>query len=348
MVHRAPLSLLVFAAALAAQSSVVLPASHAAAEGSSSSNVPFGRSSPVRVQTYYDAMLFAGPVTITAVALRLDGGSTAAGKQVDCEIRMSTSPRPLVLLDPDFALNRGGDEAVVLPQQLLTLPAGGAAATPNAFLPPIPLAVPFAYDPQVGGLLLEIVVHAQPPGTYPLDVTWVCASPDLAVGPAACPQPGASPLRVESATTQVIWGRPWVARVLDAPPGAFVVFGLGTIDSGPWAGFVLPQDLTALGAPGCFLSIDLAGTWFQIAAGDGSAVFPFNIPNSPWLVGLWLRFQGGAFNAQANALGVVTSQARKVQVCGFEPVGRVWATSTGAAHGTREIGVAPVVELVVQ
>jgi hypothetical protein len=348
MVHRRLTPALLFVVQLAAQTPHPVPASHATQEGTSSTNVPFGRSTPVRVQYAYDAMLFSGPVTITAVSFRIDGGQTAATKLVDCEMRMSTMPVPLVGLGVDFSSNRGADEVVVLPRQFLTLPAQTSAATPNAFLPPIPLAVPFAYHPANGGLLLEIVVYGQPPGAYSLDVTWVCNSAEVLVGPASCLLSTGLPLRVESALTQVIWGRPWAARVLDAPPGAIVVLVLGSIESGPWAGMTLPQSLQSLGGPGCYLSIDIAGSWVSVAAGDGSAVFPFVVPNTPAALGEWIRFQAGAFDPPANALGLVTSQARKVQVCGWEPVGRVWSAGITAQFGTRELGLGAITQIWVQ
>lgn len=332
-----------FAASLLAQNTLVQPPSHALNEGTSSTNVPFGRSTPTRVQYYWDAMLFSAPVTLTGVSLRLDGGASAATKIVDCEFRVSTTPNSLVSLDVDFALNRGTDETVVVPRQMLTLPASTTTGTPSPFLAPIPFSTPFAYNPANGGLLLEVVVFGQPPGAYSLDVTWVCNSPEVPIGPAACVGTSGLPLRVESSTTQVIWGRPWVARVLDAAPGSVVLLALGTMEAGPWAGMVLPQDLVILGAPGCFVSIDLAGTWASVAAGDGSAQFPFVVPNNPYVLGEWIRFQGGAFDAAANALGLVTSQARKVQVCGWEPVGRVWSSGVNAQFGTREVGLGAVV-----
>lgn len=335
-------------AAAAAQGLLVLPDSHAAREGTTATSVPFGRSTPVRVQCVYDRLLFAAPVSIDAIAFRLDGGAVAAGKQVECEIRMSTAPLPLTGTSALFAANRGADEVVVLPRQLVSLPGQNQAAVPSAFLPAIPLAVPFAYDPAGGGLVVEIVVHAQPPGSYTLDATYVCDSPEVAVGPPACQPAAGLPLRVESATTQVLWGRPWLARVRDAPPGVFVALVLGTRSSGSFHGFVLPQDLAGLGAPGCHLSIDIAASWFGTALGDGSATFSVPIPNDPRAVSAWVHFQAGAIVPGANALGVVTSQAKRVQVCGFEPVARVWATDPTATSGVREIGTAPVVQLGLQ
>ena len=348
MALRTLLAPFVFAASAAAQSLLVLPASHGGQEGTASTNVPFGRSTPVRVQCAYDAMLFAGPVTITEVAFRLDGGASASPKAVDCEIRMSTMPSSLVGMSVDFAPNRGADETIVLPQQVLTLPGQAATATPSAFLPPLVLTTPFAYDPANGALLVEIVIHGQPPGAYSLDVTYACDSPDLGLGNNACTQSNGLALDVQSASSQVMWGRPWIARASGAAPGSVVVLAIGTIDSGPWDGLVLPQDLGAVGAPGCVLGIDVAATWYTLALGDGSAQFPFVLSNSPTVLGEWIRFQAAVLDPAANALGLVTSQAKKVQVCGWEPVARVWSSGTTATFGTREIGLRPVLRLTVQ
>ena len=154
----------VFTGSGVAQTVLPLPASHVAMEGTIATNVPFGRSTPTRVQYVYDNSLFGGPVTITGVQFRVDGGAVVAGKTIDCEMSLSTLPSSLTGLSAAFAQNRGADEIVVLPRQLLSLPAQNVGAVPNPFLPAVPLTTPFVYDPQAGGLVLEIVVHGQPPG----------------------------------------------------------------------------------------------------------------------------------------------------------------------------------------
>ena len=146
----------------------------------------------------------------------------------------------------------------------------------------------------------------------------------------------------------MIWGRPWVARVYDALASSLVLLALGTQESGTWAGLTLPQDLALLGAPGCFVSIDASAVVFDVAEPDGTKTFPFVIPNSPQLLGEWVRFQAATFDAAANPLGLVTSQAQKVQVCGWEPVGRLWSNGITSAFGVREIGLAAVLQLQVQ
>ena len=91
---------LLTAAAAHAQSQLVLPASHATVDGSTSTNVPFGRSTAVRVQCAYDSMLFSGPGTITQLAFRMDANVTGAAKAVDCEVHLSTMAVPLVAIAP--------------------------------------------------------------------------------------------------------------------------------------------------------------------------------------------------------------------------------------------------------
>jgi hypothetical protein len=344
----AAIALFVTVGVVDAQSSLAIPASHLMMEGSSSSNVPFGRSTPTRVQYVYDGMLFSGPVTISEIQFRLDGGSIALSKLVDVEISMSTMPAPLVALSATFAQNRGANESVVLGRQVLSLPQQSVGAVPNGYLAPIALTNAFVYDPSAGALVVEVVVYGQPPGSYSLDVTYVCNSPMTAIGPASCLQSNGLALGVESATTQVLWGRPWVARTLDAVPGSAVVLALGTMEAGTWAGMSLPQDLGIIGASGCFLSIDAVWTYSAVTQSDGSATYPFLIPNNPAVLGEWIRFQAATFDPAANPLGLVTSQAQKVQVCGWEPVGRVWSNGVSAAFGTREIGVAAVLKLTVQ
>lgn len=334
-------------AGLPAQVQVVLPGSHLLAEGTGSTGVPFGRSTPVRVQMVYDGALLPGACSVTAIAFRLDGGTSAAGKQVDCEIRMSTMPAPLVSMSAVFAQNRGLDETAVLPRQMQALAGQAAGATPNAFLPALQLPVPFAYDPAAGPLVVEVVVHGQPPGAYSLDTTWICTTSGQPSGPLPCPG-SVLPLRVESATGQVMWGRQWTLRVLDALPHALCALALGFPGAATWQGQLLPVDLGPLGAPGCFVSIDPLFSVLLTALGDGSAAWTTAIPNVPALLGVRVVFQAGALDAQANQLGIVTSQARTIEVCGWERVGRVWATDLAAAVGQWEIGVAPVAELTIQ
>lgn len=346
--HRLLSSLVVFlvVASAPAQRNIVLPPSHAASEGTGSTNLPFGRSTPTRMQSVYDARLFPGAVVVQGLAWRLDGNQTTAGKRVDVEVRMSTTSRPITALSATFAANTGGDEVVVLARRILDLPPHAQGQTPNPFTVQLPFDRGFGYDPARGSLLIDVIVHDQPPGAHVLDTTFTCTSDQRGYGPAGCG--GARVLKADSATTQVLWGRPFALRVFDAPPQAPTLVFLGSIENGVWNGLTIPFDLGVVGAPGCSLSIDVGLQRAAIADVAGVAVHPLLLPDVPELQGEWIRFQGIALDSQANPLGVVTSQAAKVQVCGWEPVARVFASGAGATIGLVEIGVAPVVELRVQ
>lgn len=324
-----------------AQTNLVLPPSHALREGTSFTNVPFGRSTPMRCQLAYDGALFPRAGSLDGLTLRVDGGQTVAAKQVELAVRASTGPTSVLALQMTFAQNVGGDDREVFARRLLDLPALTSAQTPNAFTVAIPFDAPFPYDPRAGGALFDLSVFGQPPGSYPLDLTYVCDSPVQRYGPAGCGPQGGQPLQVTAATTQVMWGQAFDLQVSAARPGSVAGVFLGAIEQGQWAGITLPFDLAVAGAPGCHLSIDMLFSAFAPANGIGTATLPLAIPPRPELVGATIRFQGFDIDAAANALGVTTSQPAKVVVCGWERVGRVWASGATATAGTREIGLAP-------
>ena len=325
-------------AAARAQTGPVLPPSHAAVEGSGSTNVPFGRSTPMRMQAAYAASSIGGIRTIGGVAFRLDGGAAAASKSVDVEVQLSTVAAGFLALQPAFAANRGANQTVVLARRIVAL-ASSPASVPAAFEVVLPFDAPFAFDPAAGDLLIEVVVHGQPPGTLALDATWVCDSPSQPFG-----APGCGP-SLSVATSQVLWGQPLFVQLGGAPASAATALVFGTRETGTFAGLPLPVDLGPFGAPGCAISTDLALVWSASADPTGAATWSFGLPASPWLQGEWLRFQGLAVDPGANPLGVVTTEGVKVEVCGWEPVARVWAGSTSATVGALDVGIAPVVEL---
>lgn len=327
-----------------AQTSVVVPPSHAGVEGTASTNVPFGRSTEVRCQLAYDAVLVPRAGVIDAIALRLDGGQTAAGKQVEFSVRAATMATSLLALQATFAMNPGADDREVHARRIVALPAHGAPSTPSPFHLAVPFDVPFPYDPARGGLLFDIAVYGQAPGAYPLDATFVCESPTLRYGPAGCGPTGRT-LVADTATRQVMWGNPLTLQVRNALANQGAAIMLGSREQGSWAGINIPHDLAPYGASGCWLSIDPLLMTYGLVDATGTANFPFTLPTRPELIGSYVRFQGLALEPGYNALGVSTSQPGKVMVCGPERVGRVWAGTLAATQGAREIGTALPLQL---
>lgn len=336
------------AGALVAQTRLVLPGGAAQVEATGSTNVPFGRSTAMLVQAAYDARLFPAAVTIQALAMRLDGGTTATAKTVELELRASTMAADILGIQADFATNRGSDERSVLTRKILSLPTLAQGATPNPFLVSFPFDTPFPYTPAANAWLVEFRVYGQQPGSYTLDSSWVCDSPTRYFGPQGCGPQGGPVLTAACETLQVMWGRSFFLSVRDAKPVAATLLMLGTFETGSWAGIPIPYDLTSIGAPGCSLSLDPVYIAAKNADATGLASYGFSLPSYPWFLGQTIRFQGAALDAAANPLGLVSSQPGKVVVCGWELVARTWATVLTATSGTREVGVAPIVELTVQ
>ena len=341
-------SLLATTIALPAQTKLALPAWAASSEATGSTNVPFGRSTAMLVQSAYDARLFTVPVTIQALTMRLDGGTTATTKTVELDLRLSTMPTDILGLQADFATNRGSDERTVVSRKILNLPTLGQGTTPNPFLVNFPCETPFPFTPNANALLVEFRVYGQQPGAYSLDSTWVCDSPTRYFGPGGCGPQGGPVLTAVCETLQVMWGRTFYLAVRDAKPSALTLLLLGSIETGSWGGITIPQALAAFGAPGCWLAIDPLAILSKNADQSGLASYGFSLPSYPAFLGQWIRFQGVALDPGANPLGIVSSQAGKVVVCGWELVARNWSTGLSATSGTREIGIAPVVELTVQ
>ena len=333
---------------LCAQTTLVLPPAAATAEATGATNVPFGRSTAMLAQQAYDALLFPRSIVVQGVAFRLDGGTTAATKQVELEMRMATMPAGIIGMQATFAQNLGLDAKIVFARKVVDLPAHTQATTPNPFHCSIPLENVFPYTPNANALLLELAIAGQAPGTFTLDSTFACDSPVTHYGPAGCGPTGGNVLKATCETQQVMWGRTFYLRVYDTKPSTVTALLFGTLETGSWQGLTLPFGLQALGAPGCSLSIDPLVLTSKSADAAGSASYPFAIPSYPWLQGQVLRFQGLALDAAANPLGIVTAQPGKVAICGWEAVARVWAPGANATSGARERGVAPVVRLSAQ
>jgi hypothetical protein len=350
MARIATLTLLVLSAAtvVRAQSTLVIPPSAANVEASGFTNVPFGRSVPMRTQSAYENLSFQGPVTITALGYRLDENVTTTGKSVDLEVHLSTLAQGIVAIRDDYAANIGVDAATVFQRRLHNLPPHSAPGRPNPFHLQIPLDQSFRYLATPGtALLVDVLVHGQPPGNVTLDATFLCDSPQTNFGPAGCGPSGGRPLAATSLTNPLLWGRTFALGARDARAQAATAMLLGSRENGSYAGLPLPIDLTPLGAPGCALATDPFAVFSKLADATGGADYTFVVPSIPYLVGTTIRFQAAALDPTANALGVVTSQGGRATICGWEPVARVYGTTVTATTGARELGVAPVLSLTI-
>lgn len=98
-----------------------------------------------------------------------------------------------------------------------------------------------------------------------------------------------------------------------ALPGApcFLALGAENID---WLGVPLPLDLASFGAPGCELLIQLDQVNTTVSNADGEANLALPVPNDAGLVGKDVYVQWAATDLGANALGLVLSEALRLEV----------------------------------
>ena len=282
---------------------------------------------------------------ILGIALRPKLGQQGAAKVVDLQVHAGTLAGDVTAIRSEFAQNRGQDFVEVFKRRKLSLPAFQPGKSLPTFQVQVPFDRGFTYDPKKGSLLLEITVHGQPRGGYQLDATWFCQSPLVYLGPEGCGPVGGKALKIDSETPQVMWGRPVNLRVVNARPSAPTILLLGSKAQGSWNGITLPLELTAFGAKGCHLGVDILAAPRLVAEQNGVATYSFVIPTLPQLQGVRVHVQGVAGDAKANALGLVSSQAARIQVCGWEQVSRVFANGLQTTVGFRELGVAPVLQL---
>ena len=324
-------------------SQTTIPQRFLSVEGESLTSFPFGRSTPVRYQQYYGPSYFGkASTTIKEIAFRPEGGKSFKKKGIELEIRCSTGPLTPEAVSGTFAKNRGKDELVVFKKRIMQLPAISATTKPAPFAYRFVFDKPFSLDPKKGGLLVEFVVSSQQPGRHELDVGVLCQSARLGFGTVTCKGSNGKVLRADVATQALLYGKPMVMRIQDALPSAALVYVLGTKESGNWGGFMLPLSLEKAGAKGCALVTDPVVFLGGIADGRGRGLLTLTIPADSRFLGFWVRFQGMALDAKANAFGLVTSGGAKAKVCGPEALVRVLGVRLSAAAGLRETGLGPV------
>ena len=106
--------------------------------------------------------------------------------------------------------------------------------------------------------------------------------------------------------TSAILGADLALQITAIPATAvFGAFAFGNVQRS--------QDLTPIGAPGCFQLLDIVTT-FPFAPASASADLVLPLPFTPELAGLPLVFQAAVLDPTSNALGVATSNGIRTRV----------------------------------
>ena len=100
-------------------------------------------------------------------------------------------------------------------------------------------------------------------------------------------------------------------QVGNAPLNLFAVTVLGV------QAINLP--LVSVGAPGCFLYTDPIVSMAAVTTGTGgTATMPWTVPALPQAIGMVVTAQGVVIDSTANALGLVTTRALRLQIGGWQ------------------------------
>lgn len=157
-----PLASLAFSlAATAAAQNCVSPSDRSALEGNSFTHYPLGRAS-ARVQTLHDDV--PGGTLISAHGYRRDAvgvRGSVAGLSCELQITLSLAPHSADNASSTFAANVGANPVIVLPRQVVTIPATDRPGLDPAptFALILPYAQPFAMPLQGGTLCVDVEVY---------------------------------------------------------------------------------------------------------------------------------------------------------------------------------------------
>ncbi len=334
----------------------VIPAGFAQSEGQTATQVPFGLSTPVRMQCIYHAAVPGNQLRrqITEIAIRADGNTKrksgwSAKKFVEFDLFVGQCPLRYDRVSSKFEDNRTGASKLAF-RGKIDLPAQPAnpGNGPRPFVFRIKPATPIFHENRDDGyFMLEFVVGGQPKGSYPLDSPFVCRSPGTPLGKigARCKfSNGKAPIVKNS--THISLGGSITWTLENAPARTPTLFVSGSRTSGPFLGGNLPTDLSAFGATGCYANMDWAFIFAKLTGSSGVANYTFPLPNLSRLRGAPLFGQFITLDLAANRMGVVWSQGRQAKICGPAQCSRVIAIrDLKAKRGIVQIGSAPILRL---
>lgn len=320
-------SLLVLSAIAPAQTQVI-PADFATTEAPSSTNFPFGLSTPARVQYIYGARETGLPTAmfIRTLNLRADGASAHLQKNnIDLQISMSTTPVTVGTASSTFSANHGSNLTVVYTRKLTTLGAT-AAGSPGGYGGTLVLDTPFFYDANAGNLVIDFDVQSQPAGSWPMDTPYTTAGTHTNFG-TACGN-------LSATSSGGALGTAANFGVSGGVPNNPAVLLLGTTQ--------IPGGIPLPGSPGCFLYNDVLASVATTLSALGAANIPLTVPPAPGLRGLTLHSQWAALNAN---FVFQTSQTRSVTLASWVVLRVHDTTSNTSLTGTVQNYVGIVIEL---
>lgn len=126
----------------------------------------------------------------------------------------------------------------------------------------------------------------------------------------SCPIAGTQPMLTAGTSLPQI-GQTCTFLVTSLPTtSSHAVLGALSLEAGSLGGVPLPIDLTPIGMPGCEQYIDpILSMLYGTVATNGTATWPLDIPDAPWVLGLPFYVQCLVDAPGENPLGLVTTNA---------------------------------------
>jgi hypothetical protein len=321
----------------------ISPVAAATSLGDSNNSIPFSWT-PTAYQQVHSLSSFSStaPAVLTSLNFRMASGFiNRAGRTIDVEIFMSESPNDAPSASGTFANNVvAATEVNVFPRAMVALPQ----VPDNSWViaPFAPFAAPFVFIGQAHISWRAIVwgnSNNNSIFSYPLDA-W---SPSGTTGNTGSVTAGCQSANGGTRTATMTNGVPILGSHLGFSGNSYVPTGglpaLLAIGSSASAffGIPLPFDLTAAGAPGCFLY----NNWLDVQVGttqasaSGDVTISLAMPNDPSLAGAQFYSQYLFAQPGANPLGVFATQGRFLRFGSPPGLTRIYASGVpNATSGT--------------
>lgn len=320
-----------------AQQTALFPAEYATKEGESYvSNYPFSGGIN-RYQTIYskDYAGLANGAAITAIGVRPDGAVASTGHRVQLEIWMGHTSKwgttSTNRLTGTFDSNYDGSLTRVYDKKTLTLPNLTPPVTPpSTSYVMVPLDRSFTYD-RTRNLVVEYRVFANDNANqgfgYYIDAGGGYST-NTTFGQACQTSNNRTPQHTTSGP--VIGGSSWLLSMTQGAASSAAAFFMGISNTSSF-GLPLPFDLGIIGAPSCFLNVELRLTVPVSTDSGGNLGIYVTPPNDLQLFGSTVYTQVAMIDLFANNLGIITSNGAGTKVGALPQAYVVYATGDANA-----------------
>jgi hypothetical protein len=296
------------AGATLAQSTMVLPAEYDLAWGRGSTAALAGNTT--RTQLFFVSPFAPGSV-LTGFGLRAAPTTVdRASFTADIEVRVSSTAAVPGSLSTTWTNNVGNDEVVVLPRQVVTIPAMPANRGTGSFAE-ITFAVPFVFGTNGNtNLCIDLLVYGRSTGaTWSTDRAFAATGGRVITAGIGC---GAGTIGSTSTGGTYVSGATVTVTLANAPASSLALL-LPSFDQKEFSpGVPLPFSLAPFGtAPGCDLLVNPSlGSLAFVTDVAGAASSQLTIPGGFGQFGLGWQWVYSVPPTLANPIGFETTANR--------------------------------------